>query len=285
VFYRLRLDMKQGQGLASGMIKTLLKWASLLMLLSIPVPLHALQAGNASSLIQGLAPLSDEMVDADAALLQAGSARSGQMPGLKAALAAAASEENDIRNNHNNQHPEGSSELQKWNSLYIAAVKRKNSIAAQIQKMDQAYADAQKRKQAVVLKRQELVHAILSAFIQSHNTCAQTLTINASDEALAACGRVDFDGADPNLPPLDPSQIRRDTYFKGSVSSGGAVFDDSTPEQRAHKQRRIDAMVKASSASDTATVTTVVPPVPGAPAPEPSLSDRLKELLRNLGKR
>src|SRR5688572_7501871 len=106
------------------MIKTIAKWAALLMLFSIPVPLHALQAGNASTLIQGLAPLSDEIVDADAALLQAGSARSGQMPGLKAALAAAANEESDIRNNHNNQHPQGSAEFQKWNSLYIAAGNR-----------------------------------------------------------------------------------------------------------------------------------------------------------------
>jgi hypothetical protein len=263
------------------MIRPVLIWLTVLMLLAIPVALHA----QVPTLIQGLTPLRQEAAEADADLLRVATARTNQMPGLKTALAAAAKEESDIRAAHDNKHEKGTAEFDKWNSLYLAAASRKNSIAERIQAMDQAYADAQKRKQAVVLKRQQLVREILSALIQSHNTCAQTLTIDASDEALAACGRVDFDGANKNLPPLQESQIKRDSYFKGSPSSPAPVFDDSTPELRARKQRQIEAMVRTSSASATATVTTVVPPAPGAPAPEPSLSERLKEFLRTLGKK
>lgn len=246
------------------------------MLLSIPV---ALKAGDVPALLQGLAPLAKESVTADANLLAAGSAVTGQKPGLEAALAVAAKEEADIKIAHDGKHEKGTPEFETWNNLYLAALSEKNKIAAQIQAIDQAYTDAQERKKAIVLRRQQLVAKIMSAF-KSHNTCAQKLTQDATDEALALCGRVDFDGADPNLPPLDPS-----TRPPNSAAPNSAVVvDEGTPEEQARKRARVDALVRASSATQTKAVT-VVPPSPGKVAAEPSLSDRLKEFLRTLGKK
>jgi len=259
------------------MIKTALKCAAVLMLLSIPV---ALEAADIPALVHGLAPLTKEMGAADANLLTAGSALTSQKPGLEAALAVAAKEEADIRTAHDGKHEQGTAEFDTWNNLYIAAVNEKNRIAAQIKDMDQAYADAQEEKTAIALRRQELAREIISALIEARHPCATTLTQDSTDEALALCAAVDFDGADPNLPPLDPS-IRPPN---AAVPNSSIVVDEGTPEEQARKRERVNALVRASSATQTGAVT-VVPPAPGQPAPEPSLTDRLKEFLRKLGKK
>lgn len=259
------------------MVKIALQCAVALLLLSIPV---ALEAADARSLLPGLTPLKKELVTAEADLLTAGSAVTGEKPALEADLAAAAKKEADIKTDHDGKHEAGTPDFEKWNAVYVEAVAEKERIAAKIQAIDRAYADAQEVKNAVVLRRQQLVAEILSAF-KPHNPCAQKLTQAATDEALALCGRVDFDGADPNLPPLDLSTARPPN---SAASNSGVVADEGTPEEQARKRQAVDALVRASTTTQTRTVT-VVPPPPGAPAAKPSLSDALIELLRRLGRK
>jgi hypothetical protein len=238
-------------------------------------------AQDLPALLQGLTALQSRKTTTDEALKIAQAKRDAEAPSLRAEQVVSDEKKSDIYANHNNVHETGSSEFLYWNAKYSEASAESARLANEIARLEKAVADLMTTKEQIALERQQKVRAIIDLLRARGAACANALSEDSSDDLIAHCGQVDFDGQARRLPTVESLGIEQDKYFKGDPSV--VELDSDNAQAAAAKRRRIAELIRISSATHSTRPVVVTPPSPGTSGTiEPSLSDRLIRFLKGL---